>query len=497
MSHPVRRRLTVAIVGVVAGALCVTGLGTLVLLRAQARQGTRRDVLQLASNVANAASVIALPTRLGAFQTMLRRTQDVAVVRLPLQAADRLPRGMTAADFDTARLAQGQQLSGFHGGVAYAAVPFHNLQGQALVAAATQPASHGGGAGAYLLLSSLAALFVAAAVAEALARRITRPLVVAGDATRRLAEGDLAVRIPPNPHASDELTSLAESINVMAANLERARGTERQFLMSVSHDLRTPLTSIRGFAEALADGTATDTARAADVIAAEARRLERLVRDLLELAKLDARRFSLDLRPTDVLEVVEDTTDGFVPMGERFGVRVSAREPVAVGPGGTIEAAPTSWPHVAADPDRLAQVIANLVENALKFAAGHVEVSVWFRLAPDGLGTAQITVDDDGPGISAEDLPHVFDRLWTATRDQGRQVGSGLGLTIVAELVAAMGGSIQAESPVPRLAASPIGTAGGATAAGGPTAAGGASGALSQDRPGTRLAVTLRTWARN
>src|SRR5207248_7955691 len=102
----------------------------------------------------------------------------------------------------------------------------------------------------------------------------------------------------------EELASLARSINTMAATLARSRGLERQFLMSVSHDLRTPLTSIRGFAEAIADGAATDDRRAAEVITAESRRLERLVGDLLDLAKLEARHFSLDIQPVDLADVV-------------------------------------------------------------------------------------------------------------------------------------------------------------------------------------------------
>jgi signal transduction histidine kinase len=456
-------------VGVVAGALLVTGFGTLILLQAQSRQDTRRNVVQLAANVAHTAALIQVPLRLSGFRTYLQRTQDLAIIQVPTQPADRLPRGLSAADLHPDELGQQRTVSGFDGSVAYAVVPFRSAGGKQLAVAATQPASRGGAAGLYLLLSGAIALLVAAAAAEALARRITSPLVEAEEATRLIAAGDLSVRVPTNARASDELSSLSESINAMAATLERLRGGERQFLMSVSHDLRTPLTSIRGFAEALADGTTTDTARAADVIAAEARRLERLVRDLLDLAKLDANRFSLDLRAVDLVEVVVDTAEGFVPSSDRLGLTVIVGDPVALGPGGL----PVEWsapvPQVAADPDRLAQVVANLVENAMKYADRTIEVGTWFRLAPGGIATAQVTVDDDGPGIPAEDLPRVFERLWTGPRDQGRQVGSGLGLTIVAELVAAMGGTITAESPVPRAGPAPT--------------------------PGTRIAVTLRTWS--
>ncbi|MHB8669596.1 MAG: HAMP domain-containing sensor histidine kinase, partial [Acidimicrobiales bacterium] len=268
-------------------------------------------------------------------------------------------------------------------------------------------------------------------------------------AARRIASGDLAARVPA-PDSGDELAALARSINAMAAALERSRGLERQFLLSVSHDLRTPLTSIRGFAEAIVDGRAPDPVRAATIIGAESRRLERLVRDLLELAKLDARRFSLDLRATDVSEVVGVTVEGFRPAAEEAAVLIDAS---AALDGARVQ-------RVSADPDRLAQVVANLVENALKFATSRIEVGT----DSDGeRGGVVIRVDDDGPGITTEDLPNVFRRFFSSARTPARQVGSGLGLAIVRELVDAMGGTVGAEP-------SPLG--------------------------GARMRVTLRPWTR-
>src|SRR5204862_930821 len=140
------------------------------------------------------------------------------------------------------------------------------------------------------------------------------------------------------------------SVNAMAEALERSRGLERQFLLSVSHDLRTPLTSIRGWAEAIADRSAPNAPEAAGTILSEARRLERLVTDLLELAKLDARRFSLDVRPTDIAEVVAGTAEGFRPAAKDAKVRVDVDLPRSRD--GHLTA--------AADPDRLGQVVANL-----------------------------------------------------------------------------------------------------------------------------------------
>jgi len=267
---------------------------------------------------------------------------------------------------------------------------------------------------------------VAVAVAANLGRRLTKPLREAEQATRRIAAGDLAARVPTGAE-DDELAALGRSINAMAESLERSKGLERQFLLSVSHDLRTPLTSIRGYAEALAERKAKP-GQAAAVILSEARRLERLVGDLLELAKLDARRFSLDIRATDVCEVVTDAAEGFRPAAESADLRLVVDVPAR-----TARVA-------AAVPDRLAQVVANLVENALDFASKRITVGTG-----RSDGAVELWVEDDGPGIEPADLPHVFDRFYTVSRTPSRHVGSGLGLAIVHELVDAMGGTVRAE----------------------------------------------------
>ena len=158
-----------------------------------------------------------------------------------------------------------------------------------------------------------AALLVAALVAWQMSRRMARPLVEAMEVTSRIAAGELAGRVPVRHHDYPEFASLAGSINDMAQSLEDGRARERHLLLAVSHDLRTPLTSIRGFAEAIQDGAIEDSGQAADVIIAESRRLERLVGDLLDLTKLEARQMSISLRPTDAVEVVATTAEGFRP----------------------------------------------------------------------------------------------------------------------------------------------------------------------------------------
>jgi signal transduction histidine kinase len=267
-----------------------------------------------------------------------------------------------------------------------------------------------------------------------MSRRMARPLVEAMEATGRIAAGDLASRVPVRHGDYPEFASLAGSINDMAQCLEDGRARERHLLLSVSHDLRTPLTSIRGFAEAIHDGAIEDSAHAADVIIAESRRLERLVGDLLDLTKLEARQMSIALRPTDVTEVVTTTAEGFLPAAARSGLALAVDLPRE-----------DRLPMVTADPDRLAQLLANLLENAMTFARTTVTVGI----AADPLsGGCVVTVDDDGPGIAQADLPRVFERFYRADRGPNRRMGSGLGLAIVAELAVAMGGTVRAESPV-------------------------------------------------
>jgi two-component system OmpR family sensor kinase len=430
-------------VAVVAVALVVAGFGTLALLRIQSRRETIRDLRTEAQAVAELVDEVPAGRNGAAAAVTLRQRVIQRVLKLEGQqivrfgpkgnALDNPPPGVSAGDLQFDRLSQGQTVSGANGNLAFAAAPGRTARGVAFALVLTRRLGRGaGGAGLWLLVASGGALLVAAAVAANLGRRLTRPVRDTEEAARRIAAGDLAARVPEPPD-DDELAALVRSINTMAESLERSRGLERQFLLSVSHDLRTPLTSIRGYAEALTDNKAKP-ARAAAVILSEARRLERLVGDLLELAKLDARRFSLDVRETDIGEVVAETAEGFRPAADDAGVRL-----VLDGTKGA--ATEVARLVAAADPDRLAQVVANLVENALKFAGGRITVGT-------GRADGQVVlwVEDDGPGIAAEDLAHVFDRFYTVARTPARQVGSGLGLAIVHELVGAMGGSVAAEA---------------------------------------------------
>jgi two-component system, OmpR family, sensor kinase len=287
-------------------------------------------------------------------------------------------------------------------------------------------------AAGWFLLASLVTLVVGGGVAVLVGRRLARPVRQADDAARRIAAGELSTRLPaPTGRPGDELADLALAINTMAESLERSKGLEQQFLLSVSHDLRTPLTSIRGYAEAISDGTASDVGHAAAVITREARRLDRLVTDLLDLARLDARSFSLVMADVDLAQAARAAVTAVQPEVERLGLSVTVSTPTGPVP-------------VRADPERLDQVIANLLENAEKFARSAISVTVTVTVTSEA-GTAELAVADDGPGIGAEDLAHVFERLYvSAHRPVRSESGSGLGLAIVHQLVSAMGGEVQA-----------------------------------------------------
>ncbi len=344
-----------------------------------------------------------------------------------------LPPGLTLASLDPARLRAGSTVSGTNGTELFAAAPVNAGEGEISVIVIQRAANPLRDSVQWFLMAAGLTLGFATFVALFLSRRLTDPLREATAVTTRIAAGDLTSRLPEHVLTDDtrrdELDELAHSINAMAEALERSKGLEQQFLLSVSHDLRTPLTSIRGYAEALADGAAPDPQRAANVILAESRRLERLVKDLLDLAKLDARRFRLDIAPLDLVELATDSVDGFRREVESHGLRI-----VLDAPDGPVAA--------LGDGDRLQQVVANLVENALKFASTTITVVV----AADADGP-RLEVLDDGPGIPPEDRPHVFERLYVAAATvQRKEAGSGLGLAIVRELVDAMGGSVHADA---------------------------------------------------
>jgi two-component system OmpR family sensor kinase len=469
--RPLRQRLLLALVSVSIGSVLLAGMITVVFARRPARAAAIADLRRGLNAFAEIDSQVTIPKlQLQRIRAYVKANQVGLVAVLPdgtiarpnfnqlggrtpgrlldrlnkaldraRQAANEapaggLPDGVTQADLERhgKELLAGQAVSGTKGPIVFVAQPLVPTADGTPVVVATRRIGVVplGSLGGVLIVAALVAAGAAALVSIWLVRRLTRPLAAMERTARAIAAGDLTARVEGMAGAEDELAALGEAIDRMAADLERARGLERAFLMSISHDLRTPLTSIRGYAEAVAEGAADDDAsrqRAAAIIGAEARRLERLVADLLDLARLDAREFSLHPRLVDVGEVVTGAAEALQPAAGEAGLHLLCRRP-----DGPLTA--------EIDPERLGQIVANLVENALKYATTTVEVSV--RAVPPG--RIQIAVVDDGPGIDPEELPRVFERLYTSRRQPGRKVGTGLGLAIVRELVGAMGGTVEA-----------------------------------------------------
>ncbi|MEA3018585.1 MAG: two-component system, OmpR family, sensor kinase [Actinomycetota bacterium] len=419
------RKLTIALVGLVAAALVLSGAGTYALARVDARNRTRHDAEELATALGTLVQEASQQQTLRGVRGALK-LQDVAIIPvLAGRLLTALPHGVTVADIDNPLLRQGVVVSGSHGSLVWAAKGVR-ARGRAnvVVVVTKQLELLPPDATRWFLIAGLATITVAAVVGIGLARSLTRRLRDTEGVARRISDGDLSARVARD-EGSDEVATLARSVNDMASTLERSRDLDRHFLLTVSHDLRTPLTSIRGYAEAISDGAAPDTPRAAAIIVSESKRLERLVADLLELAKLDASQLSLHPARVDVAEIALDTLDAFRPAAADAGVLVQSD---------------VAGPAMAdVDPDRLGQVIANLVENALKHTSTMIRVEV-----TTGGGMATVVVTDDGAGIAADDLPRIFDPLYVGRRTPRRQVGSGLGLAIVRQLVTAMGGDVEA-----------------------------------------------------
>ena len=258
----------------------------------------------------------------------------------------------------------------------------------------------------------------------------------AGSLKRRLAglegaatavgSGDLTARAPVD--GDDEIASVAVAFNSMTEHLDSVRTREREFLMAVSHDLRTPLTTIRGYAEALDAGDIdpNDLERVAGVLNAQADQLSRLVEDVMLLGRLEANQYSMRPEPVDVASLVSGVVDGFTRGAAEASVRLTS-------------VAPESGDRMI-DPDRMTQVLSNLIENAMRYTPEMGVITVTLRSTDAAIS---IHVHNSGAGISPADLPRVFDRLYVAERYRAiRPSGSGLGLAIVSELVGAMGGTV-------------------------------------------------------
>lgn len=436
-----RRRLGVALVGMVVASLLLAGLGTLVLSSVADRQNDEAELREQTDALRGLFSEL---TVIGSAQegenarTRLQRLsrtmslEGIGVVIIPANGSapiGTLPPGVMIDDIDLGQVRAGEVVSDVKDGLIFAAGATVNRNGgDTLLVLTREPDPILIPAFRWFLIAGLGTIALAFVVTVRLSRRLTEPIRHASATATQIAAGNLRARVDER-HAElgGELGALVGSVNTMAGNLERSRALERQFLLSVSHDLRTPLTNIRGYAEALTDGAIDDPVAVGQIIESESRRLERLVGDLLLLARLEGTGFNFSMKNEDLSLLIENAIDGLRREAGARNVELSVRQP----------ADPV---HAVVDRDRFEQVIANLVGNALKFAESSVAVTIWLAE-----GHVHISVADNGAGISESDLPHVFERLYVAQHNpEIKESGSGLGLAIVRELVEGMNGTVVA-----------------------------------------------------
>lgn len=365
--------------------------------------------------------------------TELLRRQQITIVRVGPAGGQSTSGPLHLPDGDAAALAAGRPVDAARevGGrrVLVQGRPLASGGGVALL----QPASQAGEVDRPLRRRLFLALLVGLAggglAGVLLARRLARPLQATAAAAHQLAGGRRDVRVGPAGPA--EVAEVGEALNGLAAALQASEGRQREFLLSVSHELRTPLTAVTGFAEALADGVTPpeDAAATGAVVLAEARRLERLVSDLLDLARLGADGFRVDLAPVDLVELVSAA-------GEVWRARCAAEGvPLALELPGHPLVVPT-------DGTRVRQIVDGLAENALRVVPAGAPVVLALRAEPPWV---VLQVRDGGPGLTPEDCRVAFERSALHDRYRGiRRVGTGVGLALVAGLAARLGGGAEA-----------------------------------------------------
>ncbi len=277
-----------------------------------------------------------------------------------------------------------------------------------------------------LTYAVLAAIVIALAISFFFSRGVIRSLHAMAAASGRIAEGHYDERV--DVKGADELAQLGTRFNQMAEKLEQVEAMRRQLIADVSHELRTPLTAIKGSMEGLMDGVLPAEQVTYEQIHAEADRLSRLVDDLQELSRVEARAFRLDLRPVDIAGVARTVAKRLRSQFEAKHVSLNLE-------------LPNDLPPALADEDRAVQVLTNLTGNAIQYTAagGNVTISAQ-RLGHE----IQVSVRDTGVGLAREHLNHVFDRFYRVDKSRSRQAGggSGIGLTIARALVEAHGGRI-------------------------------------------------------
>jgi signal transduction histidine kinase len=279
-----------------------------------------------------------------------------------------------------------------------------------------------------LLYAALGGLALALAFGIVLARALTHPIRDLTMAIRSMTAGQLKQRVAVT--SRDELGELAAAFNQMSADLDRLQRSRRRMTADIAHDLRNPLTVIGGYIESIREGVLDPSPERLDAIQMEVKHLERLVEDLRTLSQAESGDLSLNREPVSPNRLLERMLHSYQSLADKQAIALNL----------DVEA---GLPEIHADPDRLAQVLGNLISNSLRYTPSRGEIILGGRQHGNSL---ILTVTDNGQGISPEALPHVFDRFYRADSARTRADESGLGLAIARSIVEAHGGTISAES---------------------------------------------------
>jgi len=283
-----------------------------------------------------------------------------------------------------------------------------------------------------ILQGGLIALLISLILAFALSRWVADPLQQVVVAARNFPSSALN---PVSPRGPREVQELTRAFNSMVARVHDSQKSQKEFVANVSHELKTPLTSIQGFAQAILDDTADSPEarkQAAQIIYNESERMHRMALDLLDLARFEAGTADLKMSVVEVGALLRGIVEKFTPQAQKAGVNLQVN-------------APNDLPSLTGDGDRLAQVFTNLVDNALKFTPVNGQVTLSAETVG---GEMEFSVTDTGVGVASEALPRLFDRFYQAdaSRAGGGKHGAGLGLSIAREIVQAHGGRISVRS---------------------------------------------------
>lgn len=282
-----------------------------------------------------------------------------------------------------------------------------------------------------LFLSGIGAFLLAIGITWIMALLFSRPLLMMQRATKKIAIGELETRL--EIHSKDEIGDLASAINNLAADLQRYRDTRQEFFANISHELRTPITYLEGYAKVVKNRlyeTEEEKERYLDIIYQEGVRIQHLVNDLFELAKMEEGKISLSMEWVDLKDVVNQAVQTVSLKAKEKGIELIVHPAESV-------------PLIRGDGMRMEQIVLNLLENAVRYTEeGRIEI-----LLRSTAGTLSLSIEDTGIGIPEDEMPYIFERFYRVEKSRSRKTGgTGLGLSIVKKLVELQGGSIQVSS---------------------------------------------------